>query len=213
MKIFEIFTSIDGEVCGISAQGSLTTFVRFAGCNLNCIYCDTKYALKLSDGKEMSVNEVVDEVKKLKCKKVTISGGEPLLQKKEFDQLTKVLWHEGFRISVETNGSFLPEGYGIGSWIVDYKLPSSGCYDKMEEENFVFLNSVDYVKFVIMDKYDYERAGLVMIWLKESGCKANFAFSPAFGTDVQKNIVDWLVKDKLFDVIVNVQIHKFLGIK
>lgn len=213
MKIFEIFTSIDGEVCGISAQGGFTTFIRFAGCNLNCSYCDTKYALKLSDGEEMSINDVVDYVKKLKCKKITITGGEPLLQKKKFDLLTKVLWHEGFKISVETNGSFFPKGGYISSWVVDYKLPSSGCYDKMKDENFIYLNSVDYVKFVIADRYDYNEAFVVMGRLKELGCNANFAFSPVFGTDVQKNLVDWLVKDELFDVIVNIQIHKFLGIK
>jgi len=214
MRIYEIFTSIDGEVNFFGA-GRISTFIRFSGCDFEnpCIYCDTKYALKLSDGKEMSVDEVVAEVKKLECKKITITGGEPLLQKREFDQLTKILWHEGFNISVETNGSFLPDGYGIGSWVVDYKLPSSGNFDKMKDENFVSLNSADYVKFVITDKYDYDKAIVVMGWLKKLGCKANFAFGPVFGTDIQRKLVPWLVRDKLFDVIVNVQIHKFLGIK
>lgn len=215
MKINEIFISIDGEV-NYFYQGGFTIFIRFAGCNFNknpCSYCDTKYALNLSDGKEMTIDEVIDRVKELKCKKITITGGEPLLQRKEFEQLTERLWHNGFKISVETNGSFLPEGLRLGSWIVDYKLPSSGCHNKMKRENFISLNSNDYIKFVIMDEFDYDYAITVMSLLKELRCKAKFAFSPVFETNIQKNLVDWLIRDELFDVVINVQIHKFLQIK
>lgn len=214
MKIYEIFLSIDGEV-NYFHQGCFTTFIRFAGCNFlenPCKYCDTKYALKLSGGKEMSVDGVVDEVKKLKCKKITITGGEPLLQKKEFEQLTSKLWYEGFKISVETNGSFPPSAYGIGSWIVDFKLPSSGNSSQMKDENFICLSSSDFVKFVIMNENDYSEAIDVMSRLRKKGCRAKFAFSPVFGTGVEKNLISWLSQDALFDTIVNVQIHKFLGV-
>ncbi|KKN67689.1 hypothetical protein LCGC14_0458330, partial [marine sediment metagenome] len=177
IRINEVFTSIDGEI-NTFGQGRFTTFIRFSGCNLDCSYCDTKYAQVLGHGKLMSVDQIVQKVKDLGCKKITITGGEPLIQKEGFDELTKKLWHQGFYISVETNGTIKPEGYGIGCWIVDYKLPSSGYYHKMKDENFVDLNSGHYVKFVIADKKDYVMAKFVMDHLKYLGCQAKFAFSP-----------------------------------
>lgn len=214
MKIYEIFTSIDGEV-NYFGVGGFTTFIRFAGCNFEkpCSYCDTKYALKLSDGKEMAVDKVVDRVKELKCRKVTITGGEPLLQRKDFEELTRKLWHEGFKISVETNGSLPLSGYGVSSWIVDYKLPSSGCDNKMKDKNFTSLSSTDYVKFVILNESDYEKAIIITNRLNRLGCKAKFAFGSVFEATAQKDLVNWLIRDELFGVIVNVQIHKFLGVK
>lgn len=213
MKIYEIFTSMDGEI-NYFGVGGLSTFIRFAGCNFNCCsYCDTKYALKLSAGKEMSVAEIVDRVKKLKCKKITITGGEPLMQREEFEKLTKKLWHEGFKISVETNGSYLPAGYAVGSWVLDWKLPSSCCSDKMKDENFISLGVTDYVKFVILNESDYEKAVVTMNRLKDLGCKASFAFGSVFGAPIQEKIIEWLIRDELFSVIVNVQIHKYLNCK
>lgn len=214
MRIYEIFTSIDGEVNGYY-QGRITTFVRFAGCNnLNCSYCDTTYAQDPNSGTEMSVGEVVERVKELGCRKVTITGGEPLLQRKEFNELTFELWHSKHFISVETNGTFSTVGcYGVGSWVMDFKLPSSGCFDRMNHDNFKWLNSSDWVKFVISDRNDYDTAKIEMHYLKSIGCNAHFAFSPAFGVGPQKTLVDWLIEDKEFDVVINLQLHKLIGVR
>jgi len=212
MRIYEIFTSIDGEVNSFY-QGRITTFIRFSGCNLSCQYCDTKYAQDPASGEEMSVAEVVNEVKKLGCKKVTITGGEPLYQSQEFFELTRSLWHKGHEISVETNGSFYPAGYGVGSWVMDFKLPSSGCFDKMDHNNFKDLNKADWVKFVISDRNDYDTAIREMNYLRSIGCNAMFAFSPCFGVGPQKMLVDWLIEDKEFDVVINLQLHKLMGVK
>ncbi|MEM1582972.1 MAG: 7-carboxy-7-deazaguanine synthase QueE, partial [Candidatus Bathyarchaeia archaeon] len=86
MKISEIFFSIEGE--GIEI-GRPEVFVRLSGCNLRCSWCDTKYALK--NGKEMSIEEIIQEIGKYPCKNISITGGEPLLQRKELLELVKRL--------------------------------------------------------------------------------------------------------------------------
>ena len=218
MKIYEIFQSIDGEV-NYFHQGCITTFIRVAGCNFwknPCLYCDTKYAADPNSGKEMEVKEIIDIVSKLGGHKITITGGEPLFQMKEFYELTKKLYHSGFNTSVETNGSLPLEGYGVGSWVTDFKLPGSGNYDKMDHKLFVGLNSSDFVKFVITDKNDYRTAIREKNYLQSDGCHAKFAFSPVFGPcrtlENRMPIVDWLIQDKVFDAIINVQIHKILDV-
>ena len=131
--------------------------------------------------------------------------------------VTKKLYHSGFHTSVETNGSLPPEGYGVGSWVVDFKLPGSGNYDKMDHVMFTQLNSSDFVKFVITDRNDYDTAVREKNYLQSINCHAKFAFSPVFGpckTLVNPMpIVDWLIEDKVFDAIVSIQIHKILKTK
>ena len=97
MNVNEIFYSIDGE--GIRT-GAPAVFIRLTGCNLRCGYCDTAYAF--NEGSEMSESEIIDAVKQYKCKNVTVTGGEPLLQGRE---LIKKLCRLGYNVNVETNGS------------------------------------------------------------------------------------------------------------
>jgi len=217
MKIYEIFQSIDGEVNAFH-QGCITTFIRLAGCCLNCTYCDTQYAMDPDSGTEMSINEIVNKVRELGGTKVTITGGEPLMQAEELSKLTKKLWHLRFKISVETNGTLPMNLPGVGSWVADFKLPSSGNYDKMDYDLFRHLVKLDYIKFVIMDENDYLTAIREKNYLQSIGCHANFAFSPMFGpqstpiNEIKHKLVEWLIRDKVFDAIVNVQIHKLLGV-
>ena len=103
MKIRSIFTSVDGEINDFH-QGRLSVFVRLAGCNLNCSYCDTKYAQSIKAGTEKSISEIVSNVCKFNLDKVTITGGEPLLQADEVKILIKELSTKGKKITIETNG-------------------------------------------------------------------------------------------------------------
>ncbi|HHQ45091.1 MAG TPA: 7-carboxy-7-deazaguanine synthase QueE, partial [Candidatus Altiarchaeales archaeon] len=75
MKTIEIFSSIQGEG---KFMGIPQVFIRLAGCNLSCSWCDTPQSK--GGGKEMSVETVVSEVELLGIKSVCITGGEPLLQ-------------------------------------------------------------------------------------------------------------------------------------
>lgn len=101
MKIIDIFYSIQGEQLGL---GQPSVFVRLAGCNLKCDYCDTKYSW--SKGKKMTVKQVITEVKKYNCHNIIITGGEPLLQQREVELLIKKLRRH--TITVETNGTIEP---------------------------------------------------------------------------------------------------------
>ena len=215
MRIYSIFSSIDGEV-NAHHQGRLTTFIRFAGCNFYenpCSYCDTGYAQHPESGVEMSVGEVMEKVGNLPANKVTITGGEPLYQAEALYNLTKTLYFKNYYVSVETNGSKPIQGHGVGCWIMDYKLPSSGMKSRMMWENFEFLTAKDFVKFVVMDRGDYEKALEVMIEMKGRNCHTGFAFSPVFQVLDPNLLIKWLYEDGVPDVIVNLQLHKFAGLR
>jgi len=102
LKVTEIFPSLQGE--GLR-QGEATLFVRLSGCNLECSFCDTKYAWK--EGREYSTDQILKKIKKLRlgfpAQWVCLTGGEPLLQ--EIDELVRKLKRENFKIQVETNGT------------------------------------------------------------------------------------------------------------
>lgn len=216
VKVHSIFNSINGEVCQ-PHQGSLTTFVRLFSCNCRCNYCDSKFSYEGSFV-EMRVRDIVKEVQKLNCKNVTITGGEPLLQKGTISLLGDLLFAD-FNVSVETNGTiFIPsQPYDI-HWIADYKLPSSGCEAQMKFKNYYNLYNKDFVKFVISDRKDFDRALEVIPKILEANNemeKPKFAFSPAFGKSPQTTLVEWMLADKYLckiGAIFSLQIHKVLNV-
>ena len=219
VKVYSIFASLNGEV-NLFGQGSLCVFIRFSGCNFNtkdrppCSYCDTEYALSPNSGEEMTVDEILWKVKTFGINKVTITGGEPLMQYEGFAALTKALFRKGYKIVVETNGSYPCGGFGVDCWVVDYKLSSSGCMEQMVWQAFEKLREVDFVKFVIADRRDYEDARGVRVWLKESlGLNCQIAFSPVHGKLDPNILIEWLMEDKISDVILNFQLHKLLNLK
>ena len=216
MIVHSIFKSINGEVNAFH-QGSVCTFIRLAGCNLNCSYCDTKYARDLNSGKLMTIEEVIREVHLLKCRNITITGGEPMIQWESVKELFNGLRSSCF-ISVETNGSFfMPDmKHSHFSWCADWKLPSSGQIDVMKFDNFRGLTSRDFVKFVIANREDYNLALAVMNELHILSIHCKVAFSPLFPTNVKpldftKKLVDWMIEDSL-PAVFSLQLHKIIGV-
>ena len=217
MKVYSIFKSIDGEVNWFG-QGTQTTFLRLAGCNFSCPYCDSAYAQSNDDTSETSVPKVFDTILAKGLRKVTITGGEPMLQKEEVYNLTKLLTQNGFDITIETNGSIKP--YAFGSYFVmDYKTPSSGMNDRMiSEENFVSsLTFRDFVKFVINDEKDLNFAIWKTLRLINKGLMARVAFSPCIvpGEPEMRPevILRELWKYKMYNVVINIQIHKVVSLR
>ena len=154
MNIYEIFRSFQGE--GIKT-GLPTTFVRLAGCNLNCNWCDTEFARDVEGSRKMPLKKIVDEVEKLKAKNVCITGGEPLIQNETTD-LAKLLDKKGYQVDLETNGSIplkdiLKEVPNI-FLSVDVKTPSSGEERRFHVENLDHMRPTDQIKFVIKDEID-----------------------------------------------------------
>lgn len=212
VNIISVFKSIDGEVNAFY-QGAVTVFVRLAECNCRCSYCDTKYSF--AKGIAMEVHEVVRLVTSYRSKKVTITGGEPLLQLDAVLELIQKLLALGYKVSVETNGSIaIPELYRDNqnvSWVVDYKLISSNQMEKMIPEAFESLTQKDFVKFVISDKDDFDAALNVRSDLRNKhNCHANFAFAPLHGSLNPKDLYELIEVFGDGSELMNVQLHKYI---
>lgn len=210
MIVNEIFSSIDGE--GIR-QGELATFIRFAGCNLNCSYCDTKYAQKKNQGVEKSIDEIISTVKKANIKNITITGGEPLLQK-DILTLLKKLVELGYNVNIETNGSINIKPFQLKNAIItmDYKTKSSLMMNHMNSEYINYLRESDVLKFVIGNKEDMKNVKAV---LKQKKVKSYIYLSPVFGKIEPSELVDFLkeLNEEKFDTSktrVQIQLHKVI---
>lgn len=104
VMINEIFSSIQGEGPEV---GKYVTFVRFAGCNLNCEYCDSKFA---SEGVEIDNDKVVESIVNRGINNVVITGGEPFAQRSNLLYIASELQSQGFHVAVETNGTYKLDG-------------------------------------------------------------------------------------------------------
>lgn len=146
LTVNEIFYSLDGE--GIRA-GYPAVFIRLAGCNLRCNYCDTGYALCSSDGDKMTIPEIIAKVKSFgNCRNITLTGGEPLLQRNAIALLKEL--HGEFDTIVETNGAVkIDEALPFASICMDWKTPSSGMNGLMIDCNLRKLRPTDCLKMVV----------------------------------------------------------------
>lgn len=210
MKVVEIFESINGES---KRAGELAVFVRFKGCNLNCSYCDTTWANE-ADAKytEMSVDEIVQRIKDSGIKNVTLTGGEPLLQKDIKSLVEQILSIDEMRVEIETNGSIDIDKDSwnvLPSFTLDYKSPSSGCNDKMFLDNLKSVDLNDVVKFVVGSNEDLDKA-YEIITEYNLDKKTNVFLSPVFGNIEPVAIVDYMLDKKMNDVKIQIQMHKVI---
>lgn len=208
MKVNEIFDSIDGE--GIRT-GELATFIRLAGCNLRCSYCDTEYALKCTDGEEMSIREIVEKVKAIGNRNITLTGGEPLIHNETADLIAAL---EGHIVNIETNGSLPIEPYTSSESVIvtmDWKTRSSGENEKMLAENLKHLRPTDVLKIVMSEEDKQE----VFDLLNDNEIKAYVYLSPIFGKCDPKSLVEFLkhLRNSGVDtskIRIQVQLHKII---
>lgn len=208
MIVNEIFSSIDGE--GIRT-GELATFIRLAGCNMRCSYCDTLYALKSTAGIEMSIDEIMEKIDKFNVKNITLTGGEPLIHN-DVDLLIDTLIKHKYKVNIETNGSIPIDKYLDRCLItMDYKTPSSLMEDKMLLENIEKLKKTDVLKFVV-EKDDLE---IVEKILRNYNVQCYVYISPIFGKIEPSEIVDFMKEMNrrginMEKVRVQVQLHKVI---
>ena len=211
MRVAEKFISINGE--GVRA-GELSVFVRFQGCNLRCHYCDTKWALVQDcPYEEMSPEQIHAYTKNTGIKNVTLTGGEPLLQK-DMDRLLAILLaDEDLRVEIETNGAVDLKKFcacpGRPVFTMDYKLPSSGFERTMVLDNFELLSKDDTVKFVSGSTEDLERA-YEIIRDYDLLRKCHVYFSPVFGDIEPAEIVSFMMDHKLNEARLQIQMHKVI---
>ncbi len=210
-KVAEIFTSINGE--GTKA-GQTAVFVRFTWCNLNCSYCDTKWANEPdAEYTLMTDKEILSRIKETGIKNVTLTGGEPLLREGIHELLEEIAKDGFLQAEIETNGSIDLKPFcdieNRPSFTMDYKLPSSGMEKHMCLENFDILEKKDTVKFVSGSSKDLEKA-LEIIRKYDLSRRCHVYISPVFGSIEPAEIVDFMVENKLNDVNLQLQLHKFI---
>ncbi len=211
LQVVEKFVSINGEG---RRCGQLATFIRFAGCNLNCGYCDTAWA---NDRKvafdPMTAEEVYAYIKETQVTNVTLTGGEPLLQQDMGELLELLSQDPELYVEIETNGSVLLSKFsGLEnppSFTMDYKLPSSGMERMMALENFDFLTEKDTVKFVSGSMADLEKARELINKYKLTE-KTSIFISPVFGDIELESIVDFMKDNQMNGVNMQVQLHKII---
>lgn len=201
--ISEIFKSLQGES---TAAGRPCVFIRLAGCNLRCGYCDTKYAW--TGGQPMTIKQIMDRVNKYRTKLVEITGGEPLLQPVVI-KLMKKLHHLGHEVLLETNGSLdIKSAQPYARIILDIKSPGSGRDRKILWSNLKHLRQNDEVKFVLTDRPDY-------LWSKKIVKKYALnrrcvvLLSPVQPKLPARKLANWIIKDNL-PIRLNLQFHKYI---
>lgn len=204
LKINEIYHSIQGES---TSAGRPCVFIRLTYCNLRCTYCDTEYAFY--EGKDMSVTQVIEEVKKYDCKLVEVTGGEPLVQMEECLDLMNKLCDLNYEVMIETGGSLsVQEIDNRVKIIMDLKCPSSGMEKKNLYENLKYLKSSDELKFVIENRKDYEWTKTILNKFSLYG-KCEILFSVVFNKIEPVEVVNWILEDKI-DVRFQLQMHKYI---
>ncbi|MGE4563994.1 MAG: 7-carboxy-7-deazaguanine synthase QueE [Victivallaceae bacterium] len=198
--------SLQGES---THAGRLCFFVRLAGCNLDCSYCDTPAAKPFDAGCVRSVAEIVAEAVASGANFVEVTGGEPLAQADSIE-LLEALLAAGLEVALETNGSLPLDRVPPGVIrIVDYKLPSSGMAQRMLPENFRRLNGRDEVKFVIGSREDYQAAREVLERFDIAKQTANILYSPVWGAVDFAELASWIIADRLPGRM-QIQLHKII---
>jgi len=203
LTINEIFFSLQGESTRL---GIPTIFIRLTGCPMRCHYCDTAYAF--DDGQKMSFENIVEYIKPYKSKFITLTGGEPLVQKEAYAFL-EVLCDMGYQVSLETGGAEsikdVDERVKI---ILDIKTPGSGELDNYLWENLKHLKLMDEIKLVITSHDDYLWAKQTIKDKKLIG-KYEILFSPSYEDMDVKNLAQWILDDAL-PVRLQLQQHKII---
>ena len=204
VRVSEIFYSLQGEA---KTVGQPTTFIRLTGCPLRCHYCDTAYAFQ--GGELQTLDDLVDKVKTFPTKLVTVTGGEPLAQP-DCLPLLRLLIQEGYRVSLETSGALpiasVPDAVSI---VLDLKTPGSGEVHRNLYENIAELRSKDQIKFVILDKADYDWARFKISEFDLTARVEEVLFSPVYESLTPVRLAEWILEDGL-EVRLQVQLHKLL---
>lgn len=202
MKVFEIFRSIQGEG---RSQGYPSIFLRLAGCNLDCTWCDTRYARE--GGTDMPCDEITGRISAYPGKRLCITGGEPLLQQDQLLPLLAGLHEEGYQIEIETNGTidfrpFQP----FASICMDVKCPSSG--ERSDLSLLSYISGNDSIKFVVVDRDDCRYAEEV---LESHPVRGEVFFSPVYGSEYG-TIAQFLIERNL-PARLQIQLHKIVGVR
>ncbi len=218
MYLIETYKSVQGES---SFAGVPCIFVRLAGCNLRCSWCDSEYTF--TGGYKQTEEEVVAAVEALApVRLVEFTGGEPMLQARELIPLMARLLADDYTLMIETSGERpLRDVPPAVHKIVDVKCPGSGECGRFDMENLDALTQRDEVKFVIADRADYEFARAFTAQHDLARRAGQVLFSPAFKKTPSlerstancaldpRVLVEWMLADGV-PARLSLQIHKYI---
>lgn len=212
LRLTEIFYSLQGEAL---TMGMPTIFIRLTGCPLRCVYCDTTYSF--TGGERWSLDAILAYIKKYPCKRICLTGGEPLAQPNAI-ALMRLLVDDGYEVSLETAGALSVKNVPVAvSKVMDLKSPSSGENAKNLWQNLDYLTCHDQIKIVIADRADYEWAKNVLYQYQLDKKCGVVWFSPMFNIDERKSdvpnlaveLAEWILADGL-PVRFQLQLHKII---
>ena len=228
--IIEIFSSFQGEGVLI---GQRQIFVRFAGCNLNCAYCDTKNSISKKEGTLMTPEEVVSKIESIltpDCHTISFTGGEPSLYPEFINEVSKLT---DLDIMLETNGT-LPANIGLIENLdivsLDIKLKEQFNGDFKED---IFLNEIKSLNLLIEKSINVYCKVVILPCLKIKSFEevikkidkeiidnnnVQFIIQPSSPLNEWKNLSNCLfefseVVGRYFEVSTIPQIHKILNIE
>lgn len=218
MYLIEIYKSVQGES---SFAGLPCIFVRLAGCNLRCSWCDSEYTFK--GGYKQTLDEIEAAIAALApVRLVEFTGGEPMLQERELIPLMERLLARGYTLMIETSGERPLENVPKAVHkIVDVKCPGSGESGTFRKENLDALTNRDEVKFVINDRADYDFAREFTREHRLADRTAQVLLSPAFKKmpSLERStsncaldprlLVEWMLEDGV-PARLSLQVHKFI---
>ena len=203
LRITEIFHSLQGESVTV---GLPTVFVRLTGCPLRCQYCDTAYAF--NGGAVQEIDEILETIATYNCKRVCVTGGEPLAQPGCISLLER-LCDDHYQVSIETSGARdISEIDSRVMIVMDLKTPDSLEVDKNLFSNLGYLKPSDQIKFVLCSRSDYEWACALV---KEHSLaeRVQLLFSPSWNQLNPTDLANWILEDNI-PVRFQLQLHKIL---
>lgn len=208
-QVVEKFLSINGEGKHV---GKLAVFIRFKGCNLKCNYCDTSWANETdAPYTELTKEEIKDYIMMNNVNHVTITGGEPLLQKNIKELLKYLTRDTEIIIEIETNGSIFIEPFIMDKveFTLDYKPKGSGIEMAMNTENYAHLRKNDTVKFVCSSIQDLQESKSIMDTYNLYS-KCHLYLSPVFDRIEPAKMVQFMISNNMNNVKLQLQLHKFI---
>jgi len=209
LRVVEIFASVQGES---SRAGQSCAFVRLAGCDIGCTYCDTPQARDLQAGRDMTVETVLAELSRFQLPLVEITGGEPLRQREGVETLAAALLATGHTVMLETSGCLPMAGLNPRLEVVmDVKTPGSGAAERFCSANLDALDANDEVKFVLTGLDDYQWACNFVARTPQLAIARAIHFSPAMPGLSPRELAGWMGQDR-GPTRLGVPLHKLLGI-
>ena len=195
LPLMESFYTIQGE--GFHS-GKAAYFIRLAGCDVGCVWCDVKESWDKAAHGMASVDDIVDEAKLSNTKIAVITGGEPLMY--DLSDLTNQLRSHGFMTHLETSGAYPVSG----SW--DWFCLSPKKFKQPLSEVFTF---ADELKIIIYNKTDFYWAEKMAEKVNEK-CKLFLQPEWSRAEAATKQIIDFVKNNPNWEI--SLQVHKFMDI-